>query len=639
MNTGQLIMRNLRKNSKTYGLYIFSLTFSAALYFAFVTLQYDPALDEAAASVKGAAAIQSASVLLIAIIAIFLLYANRLFLKRRSKEIGLFQLVGMRKGRIFWVLSGENVLVYFGALAVGIFIGFYLSKLAMVSLYRIIGVEMAAKLHFSGAALTQTLLVFAAICVLMMGFTYVYIRKQTILSLFHIKGKTEMVAQGLRAFEIAFGVLGIVLIGFGYWLSSKLFEGQFVTQNELFLAMTTILAACVFGTWLFYKGTVSFVAKVIRRKKDGYLNIREVMSLSALMFRMKSNAVLLTVITTVSALAIGLLSLSYITYYSAEKSAKQWVPTDFAFTSVEDAEAFKNKLDQTGVDYQERTTEFIQGNVNVEGIINSSTEMMTGTAQEMAITSAAYMTDVDISPDEAVLTGSNDLLQRFVTFKEEGKIVIELGEETLSQHYRGLKKEFVLPSFYKVAGGMPTVVVNEETFVSLKKQQEAETSYGIDIVKESEVVAANSAYQEMDFQEQSESQWAMATNQKAHMGLYMFIVAFLGLTFLITSGCILYFKQVDETEGEKHHYTILRKLGFNRRQLEKGSYGKQLFAFGIPLLLGLSHSYFAVQSGWFFFGGELWTPMLLVMAVYTVLYSIFALLSVSHTKKVIKESL
>lgn len=638
MNTGQLIMRNLRKNSKTYGLYIFSLTFSAALYFAFVTLQYDPALDEAAASVKGAAAIRSASVLLVAIIAIFLLYANRLFLKRRSKEIGLFQLVGMRKGRIFGLLSGENVLVYFGALAVGVFIGFYLSKLATVSLYSIIGVETAAKLHFSGAALTQTLLVFAAIYILMMAFTYVYIRKQTILSLFQIKTKTETITQGFRAFEIAVGILGIVLIGFGYWLSSKLFEGQFVTQNELFFAMTIILAACIIGTLLFYKGTVSFVAKVIRRKKDGYLNIREVMSLSSLMFRMKSNAVLLTVITTVSALAIGLLSLSYITYYSAEKSAQQWVPTDFAFVSGEDAEAFKIKLDHIGVDYQERTTEFIQGNVNIEEIIASSTEMMTGTVEEMAITSAAYMTDVHVSTDEAVLTGYNDLLQRFVTFKEEGDIVIELGEETISQQYRGLKKEFVIPNFYP-SSGMPTVVVNEETFASLKKQQEAETSFGIDIVEESAVVEANTAYQEMDFQEQSESQWAMATNQKAHMGLYMFIVAFLGLTFLITSGCILYFKQVDETEGEKHNYTILRKLGFNRRQLEKGSYAKQLFAFGIPLLLGLSHSYFAVQSGWFFFGGELWTPMLLVMAVYTALYSIFALLSVWHTKKVIKEAL
>ena len=76
-----------------------------------------------------------------------------------------------------------------------------------------------------------------------------------------LKTKTETITQGFRAFEIAVGILGIALIGFGYWLSSKLFEAQFVTQNELFFAMTIILAACIIGTLLFYKGTVSFLLR------------------------------------------------------------------------------------------------------------------------------------------------------------------------------------------------------------------------------------------------------------------------------------------------------------------------------------------------------------------------------------------
>ena len=126
---------------------------------------------------------------------------------------------------------------------------------------------------------------------------------------------------------------------------------------------------------------------------------------------------------------------------------------------------------------------------------------------------------------------------------------------------------------------------------------------------------------------------------KSMMGLVMFIVAFLGLTFLITSGCILYFKQMDEGEDELPNYTILRKLGFTEQDLLKGIAVKQLFNFGIPLIIGLLHSYFAVQSGWFLFGTELWTPMLIVMVIYTVLYSIFGLLSVLYYKKLIKDSL
>ena len=123
------------------------------------------------------------------------------------------------------------------------------------------------------------------------------------------------------------------------------------------------------------------------------------------------------------------------------------------------------------------------------------------------------------------------------------------------------------------------------------------------------------------------------------MGLVMFIVGFLGLTFLVTSGCILYFKQMDQSEDEKPNYTILRKLGFTQGDLLIGIQAKQAFNFGIPLVIGLMHSYFAVKSGWFFFGTELWWPMLIVMLLYTILYSIFGILSVNYSKRVIRDSL
>ena len=100
-------------------------------------------------------------------------------------------------------------------------------------------------------------------------------------------------------------------------------------MNELFLSDDIYSGSVIIGTYLFYKGSVSFIFNLIRKKKDGYLNINEVLSLSSIMFRMKSNALLLTIITTVSALAIGLLSLSYISYYSAEKMAKNRLPGIF----------------------------------------------------------------------------------------------------------------------------------------------------------------------------------------------------------------------------------------------------------------------------------------------------------------------
>lgn len=163
--------------------------------------------------------------------------------------------------------------------------------------------------------------------------------------------------------------------------------------------------------------------------------------------------------------------------------------------------------------------------------------------------------------------------------------------------------------------------------------------YGVRILNEGQAEEAYAVYKELQLEAPSFSQIEFRNNQRNNMGLIMFIVGFLGLTFLITSGCILYFKQMNESEEEKGNYTILRKLGFTQGNLLRGIQIKQLFNFGIPLMVGLSHSYFAVKSGWFFFGTELATPTVIVMIVYTLLYSIFGLLSVWYYKRVIKEAL
>src|SRR5690625_1445781 len=128
MNRGHLLLQNVKKNIKSYALYIFALTFSVALYFSFVTLQYDPAMDELEALVDGKIIMNVGSIFLIFIIAAFVIYANNLFLKRRSKEIGLLQIVGMTKGSIFRLLSMENAILYVGSLVIGIFFGFAASK-------------------------------------------------------------------------------------------------------------------------------------------------------------------------------------------------------------------------------------------------------------------------------------------------------------------------------------------------------------------------------------------------------------------------------------------------------------------------------------------------------------------------------
>ncbi|MBT2624003.1 FtsX-like permease family protein [Bacillus sp. ISL-32] len=646
MNINQLIYRNLKKNIRNYYLYVFALIFSVALYFAFVTLQYDPAINEVKASIKGAAAIKTASILLVVVVSIFMLYANTIFIKRRSKEIGLFQLIGMTKHKIFRVLSAENVLLYFGSLFVGVFAGFSMSKLVVMILFKIVDVKSEAKLHFSQQALIQTIIVFCGIYLLIMIMNYTFIKRQSILSLFKVTSSTEDKVKKISILQMIVGALGIVFILSGYYVSSELFSGKFKTMNELFFAMSFILGTVIIGTYLFYKGSVSFLSNIIRKSKGGYLNIYEVLSLSSIMFRMKSSALLLTIITTVSALAIGLLSLCYISYYSAEKTAEQNVAADFSMINQNDAKEFEQILNENDIPYSKKEINVVQANFNIENIVEGDPENIQGNLKKtpLAVVSDKEIDGVDVSTDETIFSGYTDLLQKLMSLKDSGSVKVSGQHETESLTYSGLRKEFLL-SYKFTAGGLPVAIVDDALFKRLKNdrepklQKESSASIGIHVKNEDQLKKANDLFAKVNKSDQHLSRLDESIAQKSLFGIVMFIVGFLGLTFLITSGCILYFKQMDESEEEKPNYTILRKLGFTQGDLLKGIRMKQIYNFGIPLVIGLFHSYFAVQSGWFLFGSEVWTPMIMVMVLYTALYSIFGILSVLYYKKVIKSAL
>ncbi|MCY7916986.1 ABC transporter permease [Bacillus vallismortis] len=646
MNINQLILRNLKKNLRNYYLYVFALIFSVALYFAFVTLQYDPAINEVKASIKGAAAIKTASILLVFVVAIFILYANTIFIKRRSKEIGLFQLIGMTKHKIFRLLSAENMMLYFGSLAIGVLAGFSISKLVLMILFKIVDVKADAKLHFSGQALIQTIIVFCGIYLLIMIMNYTFIKKQSILSLFKVTSSTEDQVKRISFFQMLIGALGIVLILTGYYVSSELFGGKFKTMNELFGAMSFILGAVIVGTFLFYKGSVTFISNIIRKSKGGYLRISEVLSLSSIMFRMKSNALLLTIITTVSALAIGLLSLAYISYYSAEKTAEQNVAADFSFMNEKDAKTFESSLNERNISYVKKETPFLQANVDIANIMDGDPKELQSDPHNMqlAVVSDKEVEQVDVPEGEAFLSGYNDLLQKIMVLKDSGSMKVKSKHKMTSLQYKGLRKEFLL-SFPFTSGGLPAVIVDDSLFQYLNKNKDPRIQLAqseciaINVKHEDQLEKANELFQKVNKKDQHLSRLDASIAQKSLFGIVMFIVGFLGLTFLITSGCILYFKQMGESEDEKPNYTILRKLGFTQGDLMKGIRIKQMYNFGIPLVVGLFHSYFAVQSGWFLFGSEVWAPMILVMVLYTALYSIFGFLSVLYYKKVIKSSL
>ncbi len=142
MTVFELALRSMRQNVKHYYLYFFALIFSMSLFFVFTSLKYDQQVQNMLdSSVNITTAFQSAAVLLVIIIGIFTASSNSIFLRRRSREIGLYQLIGLSKGWIIRYLLIENIMLGLGALIAGVLCGGLVSRLFVLILMNLLNLD------------------------------------------------------------------------------------------------------------------------------------------------------------------------------------------------------------------------------------------------------------------------------------------------------------------------------------------------------------------------------------------------------------------------------------------------------------------------------------------------------------------
>ena len=123
------------------------------------------------------------------------------------------------------------------------------------------------------------------------------------------------------------------------------------------------------------------------------------------------------------------------------------------------------------------------------------------------------------------------------------------------------------------------------------------------------------------------------------VGILLFVTSFLGLAFLVAAGCIIYIKQMDETEDEIPNFRILRKIGYTHQDMLKGLGLKVIFNFGLPLVVSLMHAYFAAKAFMGIYNATSMTPVYVVMIVYSIVYCIFAIMSFIHSSRIVKHSI
>lgn len=646
MTVIELALRSMRQNVKHYYLYFFALIFSMSLFFVFGSLQHDQQVQSMLdSSDKFLVAFQSAAILLIVIIVIFTISSNRIFMRRRSREIGLYQLIGLSKGWVARYLIIENVLLGLGALLAGIICGALVSRLFVLILMKLLRLEGMPAIDFSLPAAFETVIVFVLIIVITSVQIVVMIYRSSLLLLFQADQQPDLSSQPpskrSSILTAIYAVLGVVLLGYGYELSGRMVDEQLVLNALL------VMVSIISGTYILFRVTIRWCFSWIRRRKQGQLGLYNSLSLAPIMHRMKGNANSLTLITVLSALTITLITMAYSFYYSAEHDTRKAMPYDFAFENrLVDAQSFTRELESKGITFTHYTIEAIRTTGVIlnrldessrrEGkLIWLSAEQLQDTGRNIAV--PAYGEAFQYNADGLTAFDDTDLSKRYPT-----RIELQADGQNVSYVLNELVLENMLNS--NILGSQ--IVVSEATLKDIEERMFKTPDFEkvqydtYHIPDMTELALASSLYEKYKLDEHfSYDFYSQYRSTLELTGILIFIAAFLGLAFLASTGSILYFKQMTEAEQEKQSFKTLRQLGFDEKMLMKGIVRKQMVVFLLPLSIGVLHSIFAVKAASFMFISDITIPTFISIGAYTSIYFLFALFTLGYYRKVVKNAM
>jgi len=626
MTFNQLILKNLRKNIKHYGMFLFSLLISIILYFSFSTLKYSHSINNSDSStiIKNGATI-GATILFI-IIVVFLMYANHLFIKRRTKEFALYQLIGLTRGNILRMLNIEQLVFFIVTGILGTLIGIFGSKLLLVIASKLMKLNTHISIGFEPQAILITIVMLAVAFLLIMIQNYIFLKKHSILALMKDNYTPEATQKRITTFEAIGGILGIIMIVFGYYMSTEMF-GVFKALTTALITPFSILFLTIIGAFLFFRSSVSLIFKTLKHIKHGRVNITDVVFTSSIMHRMKKNAMSLTVIAIISAFTVSILCFAAITQSNTNTTLEMTSPDDFNISQNKIAAQFKHKLDQGNLKYHQRTYEVINPKTLSDHVMKSKN------GSDMSTNTTSLMMNSHLKGHEAKITniqsstGLIDIhLNHKITVKGKSKQSIIVKDKDNSKIY---------PS--QLSFGAPIVEVSPEVYNTLKTDNIVNKMYGFNFNTHKDVKKAEKIASKVNRNIVSHDEYKKFINQSN--GILIFVTSFLGIAFLMAAGCIIYIKQMDETEDELDNFKILRRIGFTYTDMSKGLLLKIAFNFGLPLLIALLHALFAALAFMKLLGNVSMSPIFIVMIIYTIVYFIFAMISFIHSSRMIKHSI
>ena len=624
--------RSIKRNMKDYFLYFISLVGSIIIYFTFVSIKRN---ESVVALLKESDKVETtftfAQILLIIFLTIFIFYCNSFFLRKKKKEIALYSLLGIRKEEIAKLLFYETLLVGAAASVLGILAGLFIANVCAGFLVKLMGSAFTFTFTISFLSIVEVLITIGAIFFIASWKSKKLIYEHRLVELLY--GENQKEEAPTYASKKAKRAIVLLITGYIIALLTQVFG-----FGAIFITGLLILGCIVKGTFLlFEKYTVKSLHK-IKEDKTKYWNGTNILSISSLFFRIKGNVKMLALLSLLSAVTLCTIGISSSMYYGAQKTAALMNPVSYEYVTTgkeldkkvreEHELAIKNETSvamlsmQGKIDGEQILTGYLIGNGNVQMIKVTDYNKVASMLGKKQVILGSEKEVILLDPYKSYNIESNSLEGNNVSF--EGM----KDDITIVDH----REETVVSAKLAPVG----LVVQDSLFNKLQQGHAVSTVRGF-IVEgngNAEVTKnlANILSKEAKFQSFEEA----SQSELQDGAVLLFASVFLGIVFILATGCILYFKQITEAMAERPAYGMLKKIGLTKKEATE-SVRKQVGAiFLVPLLLAICHTFFAFLSLMGFTGMfEYSLPLLGSIGVYIIIYFGYYMLTVrSYTNTV-----
>lgn len=610
----RLAKQNIRNNKSTYIPYIITCIFCIAMIYMMEFLRDCPTLDQAVRQADEVRMIVFTGEIVVEIFCIiFLIYSNSFLMKRRQKEIGLYNILGLERNHIGIVMFLETIITSIGSLAGGIATGIIGSKLALLLLLKLLHIPSVLGFYISVKGIFTCLFMFGIIflMILFLNLAKIHLSRPVELLRGNNTGEKEPAAKWLMA------LIGLICLGAGYYLA--------VTTESPIKAITIFLLAVILvmaGTYLLFTAGSIVILKFLRRRKSFYYRTGNFISISGMLYRMKQNAIGLASICILSTGVLLMISMTVSIYFGMNDIMLNRYPydVDMSVTSISEEEcqtaieAFEKAIADNKVPVEKSVEEIyldIVCSKNGDQILIKPTNTIRNSDSVLVLSllnQAEYERLTGISAN----LNDGEIFAWYPSAVQKDSVTVDEKEFTVK---KWMDKNPLTCGEDAVSDNAVLVVTDED----FKKFDEMRTEMykgvssapagedltlhlGLDITgSETEKIEFGTPVMETvkDLKKSgglSENAWIISGIRQqeyesyyADNGSLLFIGIFLGSLFLMGTAMIIYYKQISEGYEDQKRFEIMQKVGLSRREVRSSVRRQILMVFFLPLLMAMLH--------------------------------------------------